>query len=64
MAETGAGDIAWGTEAMLMECEKQSLPYLFKIRQTTRVQRHIAGLFGRTDWEPAGAGKGCRANCN
>src|ERR1039457_2734120 len=50
------GDIAWGTEAMLVACEKRSLPYLFKIRQTTRVQRHIAGLFGRTDWAPAGGG--------
>ena len=50
------GDIAWGSEAMLAECEKRSLPYLFKIRQTTRVQRHIAGLFGRTDWAPAGGG--------
>jgi hypothetical protein len=48
------GDIAWGTEAMLVECESRKLPYLFKIRQTTRVQRHIAGLFGRTDWAPAG----------
>ena len=50
------GDIAWGTEAMLVACEKRSLPYLFKLRQTTRVQRHIAGLFGRTDWAPAGGG--------
>jgi hypothetical protein len=48
------GDIAWGAEAMLVECEKRNLPLLFKIRQTTRVQRHIAGLFGRTDWAPAG----------
>lgn len=50
------GDIAWGTEAMLVECERRTLPYLFKIRQTTRVQRHIAGLFGRTDWASAGGG--------
>ena len=50
------GDIAWGTEIMLAECEKRSLPYLFKLRQTTKVQRHIAGLFGRSDWAPAGGG--------
>lgn len=27
------GGIAWGTEAMMVECEKRELPYLFKIRQ-------------------------------
>ncbi len=32
------GDIGWGTEAMMVECEKRSLPYLFKIRQTTKVK--------------------------
>jgi hypothetical protein len=50
------GDIAWGTERMMVECEKRSLPYLFKIRQTTKVKRHIAQLFGRADWAPAGGG--------
>jgi len=48
------GDIAWGTERMMEECEKRDLSYLFKIRQTTKVKRHIAQLFGRGDWEPAG----------
>lgn len=50
------GDISWGTEAAMVESEKRSLPYLFKIRQTTKVKRHIAGLFGRDEWVPAGAG--------
>ena len=50
------GDIGWGTEAMMAECEKRGLRYLFKIRQTTKVQRPIAGLFGRGDWGPAGGG--------
>ena len=36
MAETGAGGYAWGTEGMMVECEKRSLSYLFKIRQTTK----------------------------
>jgi DDE family transposase len=48
------GDIGWGTEAMLVECEKRSLPYLFKIRQTTKVKRHIAEMFGRQGWVAAG----------
>ena len=50
------GDIGWGTEAMMVECEKRGLRYLFKTRQTTQAQRHIAGLFGRNDWVPAGGG--------
>ena len=50
------GDIGWGTEAMMVECEKRALPYLFKIRQTAKVKRHIARLFGRNDWESAGGG--------
>src|SRR5438309_594278 len=50
------GDIGWGTEAMIVACEKRDLPYLFKIRQTAKVKRHIAGLFGRDDWAPAGGG--------
>ena len=48
------GDIGWGTEGMMVDCEKRSLPYLFKIRQTTKVKRHIAELFGREDWAAAG----------
>ena len=50
------GDIAWGTERMMLECEKRNLPYLFKIRQTTKVRSHIAQLFGRSDWVAAGQG--------
>ncbi len=30
------GDIAWGTERMMVECEKRRLPYLFKLRQARR----------------------------
>ena len=49
------GDIGWGTEAMMVECEKRSLDYLFKIRQTTKVKQHIwRNWSGASDWEPAG----------
>lgn len=41
---------------MLVKCENRSLPYLFKIRQTTKVKRHIAGLFGGADWASVGGG--------
>jgi len=48
------GDIGWGTEAMMLECENRSQDYLFKIRQTTKVKQHIAQLVGRADWVAAG----------
>jgi hypothetical protein len=50
------GDIGWGTEGMMVECERRGLGYLFKIRQTTKVKALVARLFGRNDWEPAGGG--------
>jgi hypothetical protein len=50
------GDLAWGTERMMEECEKRGLPYLFKLKQTTKVKRHIERLFGREDWVAAGGG--------
>ena len=40
----------------MLECEKRKLPYLFKLRQTTKVRSHIAQLFGRSDWTAAGQG--------
>jgi hypothetical protein len=48
------GDISWGTETMLVDCEQRSLAYLFKLRQTKNVRRHLASLLSRQDWEPAG----------
>ena len=48
------GDIGWGTEAMMVECEKRGQDYLLKIRQTTKVKQNIAQLVGRDDWAPAG----------
>jgi hypothetical protein len=50
------GDIGWGTEGMMGECEKRGLPYLFKVRQTTRAKRLIAQVFRRGDWVAAGGG--------
>ncbi len=50
------GDVSWGTERMMEECEKRGLPYLFKVRQTTKVKRHLEELFGRQDWTEAGQG--------
>jgi len=48
------GDLAWGTERMMEECEQRGLAYLFKLKQTTKVKRHLEKLFRREDWVPAG----------
>src|SRR6202162_3789761 len=43
------GDIGWGNEGMMVECERRSADYLFKIRQTTKVKQHIAQLVGHAE---------------
>lgn len=50
------GDISWGTERMMQEAERRALPYLFKLKKTSKVKRHIEKLWGRQDWMAAGAG--------
>jgi Transposase DDE domain group 1 len=50
------GDISWGTERMMQEAEQRELPYLFKLKKTAKVNRHIEKLWGRKDWVAAGAG--------
>lgn len=50
------GDVSWGTERMMEECEQRGVAYLFKVRQTTKVKRHLEELFGRQDWVEAGQG--------
>jgi DDE family transposase len=50
------GDIGWGTERMMQEAERRDLPYLFKLKKTSKVKRHIEKLWGWKDWVAAGAG--------
>ena len=50
------GDISWGTERMMQEAEERKLPYVFKLKKTSQVNRHIEKLWGRQDWVSAGAG--------
>ena len=50
------GDISWGTERIMQEAERRQLPYLFKLKKTAKVKRHIEKLWGRQDWVAAGAG--------
>lgn len=49
-------DVAWGTEKTMAEAETRDLPFLFKLRQTEGVVRHLAEIANQQDWEFAGGG--------
>lgn len=56
------GDCGWGTERMMAEAEERGSPYLFKLKQSSKVKRLIQQAFSRQDWVPAGQGwKGVEA---
>ena len=56
------GDCGWGTERMMVEAEEQKIPYLFKLKQTSKVKKLIQQAFSRQDWTEAGQGwKGVEA---
>jgi hypothetical protein len=38
------GDVSYGNEKGMVECEQRAQPYLFKLRQTTKVRRQIEQL--------------------
>lgn len=40
----------------MFQAEERGLPFLFKLRQTEGVLRHLAKLSKRRDWEFAGGG--------
>jgi hypothetical protein len=50
------GDIGWGSERMMQESERRDQPYLFKIRQSSKVKQLLAGSFAMDQWESAGQG--------
>jgi hypothetical protein len=50
------GDISWGSERMMQQAEQRALPYVFKLKKTSKVNRHIEKLWGRQDWVAAGGG--------
>jgi hypothetical protein len=47
------GDVSYGSEEGMTEAEERRQPYLFKLRQTTKVQQQILDLEG---WADAGDG--------
>ena len=50
------GDVSWGTERMMQEAERREWPYLFRLKKSGQVNRHIEKLWGRQDWVRAVAG--------
>lgn len=50
------GDNAFGNDGMMMALEERDQPYLFKLKLSKNVKRHIGKLFGQTGWTDAGQG--------
>jgi len=51
------GDIGYGNENIMIEAEERNQPYLFKLKQTSKVKRHISSLECYADaWIEAGDG--------
>jgi len=50
------GDTAFGTDSLMSELESRSQDFLFKLKLTKNVKRHISKLFNRTGWTDAGKG--------
>lgn len=48
------GDCAYGNEEMMLEAEKRNSPYLFKLRQTSKVKELIKALEKKGPWAAAG----------
>jgi Transposase DDE domain group 1 len=50
------GDVSGGTERMRQEAEQRQLPYLFKLRQSPNVKKHVAQVLSQQGWQAAGGG--------
>ena len=50
------GDNAFGNEPMMRALEARGQPYLFKLKLSKNVKRHIARLFRESGWTDAGQG--------
>jgi hypothetical protein len=50
------GDNSFGNEAVMSRCEKEGLPYLFKLRQTKNVRRLLEKAMIERDWQDGGQG--------
>ena len=50
------GDCGFGTDALMVALEDRAQPYLFKLKLTKNVKRHIERLFREAGWTDAGQG--------
>ena len=50
------GDSAFGNAPLMTALEARSQPYLFKLKLSKNVKRHIGSLFRRSGWTDAGQG--------
>lgn len=50
------GDNAFGNDGMMTALEERDQPYLFKLKLSKNVKRHIGKLFGQSGWTDAGQG--------
>lgn len=51
------GDVSYGSDNMMKECEKRSLGYLFKLKMSSGVKSHIRDIENsESNWENAGQG--------
>lgn len=48
------GDCDWGTERAMVGHEQRNIRYLFKLKQSGKVKKLIAGSFGKQEWVDAG----------
>jgi hypothetical protein len=50
------GDSAFGNDPLMTALEERGQAYLFKLKLSKNVKRHIARLFGQSGWSDAGQG--------
>jgi hypothetical protein len=50
------GDNAFGNDPLMMALEERNQPYLFKLKFSKNVKRHIGSLFRQSGWTDAGQG--------
>jgi hypothetical protein len=50
------GDCGFGQEGTMCALEARKISYLFKLRLTKNVKRHLENIFWSDDWEDAGQG--------
>ncbi len=50
------GDSAFGNDPLMTDLEARRQPYLFKLKLTKNVKRHISSLFRQSGWTDAGQG--------